>query len=158
METITKLVKLKNYDKTVFDYALTGFYLIKKEEQNNGLLLTFERDLKGKSVNFYIERTKNYYKYSIPSILPTIILIAISVILLTLFMVFTLINKDEGVSLINILSFLVPGIVIFLIGAAYTFYRTKKIEDYVTSGNKIREEIKNEVLKEIKERDEKFSN
>lgn len=149
MEQIIKKIKHKNYDETVFKYTLCGFYVVSKEVSDDFIIITFKRDLKGDELNKKIVRAKQYYKYNIPSIVPIIITIALALIFLTLFIVFALANKEEGIQLTYILSFLLPGIVFFLIGATLTFYRTKKIDEYIKEGQTKQENIKKEVLEEI---------
>ena len=150
MEQIIKKIKHKNYDEIVFKYALCGFYVVSKEVSDDYIIITFNRDLKGDELNKKIVRAKRYYKYNIPSIIPIIITIALALIFLTLFIVFALANKEEGIQLTYILSFLLPGIVFFLIDATLTFYRTKKIDEYIKEGQTKQENIKKEVLEEIK--------
>ena len=105
MEQIIKKIKHKNYDDIVFKYVLCGFYVVSKEVSDDFITITFKRDLKGDELNKKIVRAKQYYKYNIPSIVPIIITIALALIFLTLFIVFALANKEEGIQLTYILSF-----------------------------------------------------
>lgn len=158
MEIITRKIKVDKYDKIVFDYALCGYFVQSKIEQNNRYLVTFKRDLQGNSMQNIIKRVKEYKKYDIPSIIPIFVLSGVAVILFTIYIILALVKDGNSFQIGTFFSFFVPGILCFVLSAIYSFARTKKINDHINNGSKIQEAIKLEVLKEIEENDEKISN
>ena len=130
-ETLIKKVKNNEIDDTIQTMATFDWNLISKDINGYKTVLTFEREKDTPYYQEVISLEKKWKKEtSFPS-WPNYLLVLVSFILITIYLVFLLNSKDdEGKLLFNIthfLSFMLPGLIFLLLAVLYTIIRGRKI-------------------------------
>lgn len=148
------LNEVDEYIKTVsiFDWKVTN-----KEILGFKVSLTLTRETETPYYNEIKELEKKWKNETSISALPTYIFVGIALILITIYLVILLNNNDSDGNLVfqitPFLSFMVPGILSFLLAAGYSFFRSRKIQKIIVSYYELRREydIKAQELKGIKQ-------
>ena len=146
MEIFDKKIKKKDFEKTEKEFLILGFKVQEKQEYNSFYKVSFIRDLKEPILSECISDYKIYKKQEIPSIIPLFVIIPIVFVLLTLFLIFFM--NDKNNFQLYFLSYLLPALILFVLISAYSLYRMFKINNYLQKG----EEIQNKIYLKAKNR------
>ena len=89
---------------------------------------------------------QKYLNLKTPEIVSVIIFIALSIVLLTIFLISFLTNKTSNHTL-DFLCFLLPALILFISGSVLMLFKSKKILYLLNHG----EQDKKDILKKVKE-------
>lgn len=141
---VTKIKKNK-YEKISKEYLILGYKESEKVDLGNYYQVTFTRALNNEELSKCLKEYKLYKKQEIPSIVPLFIFVPIVFILLSIFLVCFL--KDRNNFELYFFSLLLPALLIFVVISIYSIYRMYKINNFINKGEAIQKEILNNAKK-----------
>lgn len=141
---VTKIRKNK-YEKISKEYLILGYKESEKVDLGNYYQVTFTCALNNKELSKRLKEYKLYKKQEIPSIVPLFIFVPIVFILLSIFLICFL--KDKNNFERYFFSLLLPALMIFVVVSIYSIYRMYKINNFINKGEAIQKEILNNAKK-----------
>lgn len=141
---VTKIKKNK-YEKISKEYLILGYKESEKVDLGNYYQVTFTCALNYEELSKCLKEYKLYKKQEIPSIVPLFIFVPIVFILLSIFLICFL--KDKNNFDLYFFSLLLPALMIFVVVSIYSIYRMYKINNFINKGEAIQKEILNNAKK-----------
>ena len=141
---VTKIKKNK-YEKISKEYLILGYKESEKVDLGNYYQVTFICALNNEELSKCLKEYKLYKKQEIPSIVPLFIFVPIVFILLSIFLICFL--KDKNNFDLYFFCLLLPALMIFVVVSIYSIYRMYKINNFINKGEAIQKEILNNAKK-----------
>ena len=123
--------------------AINSFLQIDAPKESMDSLLKYI--LNNEELSKRLKEYKLYKKQEIPSIVPLFIFVPIVFILLSIFLICFL--KDKNNFDLYFFSLLLPALMIFVVVSIYSIYRMYKINNFINKGEAIQKEILNNAKK-----------
>lgn len=120
MIRVKKKLTLPEYRERKEVYELLGYKEISSEEKGYKVIVTYEIDETDKHYSAIRHLEKKLYRKG-PSFLPVILFVGIAFLLLSLFVIFMAVKRDQFDLLSNALGFLIPAFVSLALAVVYTY-------------------------------------
>lgn len=120
MIRVKKKLTLPEYRERKEVYELLGYKEISLEEKGYKVIVTYEIDETDKHYSAIRHLEKKLYRKG-PSFLPVILFVGIAFLLLSLFVIFMAVKRDQFDLLSNALGFLIPAFVSLALAVVYTY-------------------------------------
>lgn len=120
MIRVKKKLTLPEYRERKEVYELLGYKEVSLEEKGYKVIVTYEIDETDKHYSAIRHLEKKLYRKG-PSFLPVILFVGIAFLLLSLFVIFMAVKRDQFDLLSNALGFLIPAFVSLALAVVYTY-------------------------------------
>ena len=120
MIRVKKKLTLPEYRERKEVYELLGYKEISSEEKGYKVIVTYEIDETDKHYSAIRHLEKKLYRKG-PSFLPVILFVGIAFLLLSLFVIFMAVRRDQFDLLSNALGFLLPAFASLALAVIYTY-------------------------------------
>lgn len=120
MIRVKKKLTLPEYRERKEVYELLGYKEVSSEEKGYKVIVTYEIDETDKHYSAIRHLEKKLYRKG-PSFLPVILFVGIAFLLLSLFVIFMAVKRDQFDLLSNALGFLIPAFVSLALAVVYTY-------------------------------------
>ena len=120
MIRVKKKLTLPEYRERKEVYELLGYKELSLEEKGYKVIVTYEIDETDKHYSAIRHLEKKLYRKG-PSFLPVILFVGIAFLLLSLFVIFMAVKRDQFDLLSNALGFLIPAFVSLALAVVYTY-------------------------------------
>ena len=120
MIRVKKKLTLPEYRERKEVYELLGYKEVSLEEKGYKVIVTYEIDETDKHYSAIRHLEKKLYRKG-PSFLPVILFVGIAFLLLSLFVIFMAVKRDQFDLLSNALGFLIPAFVSLALAVIYTY-------------------------------------
>ena len=151
MEKCTRKVNSYSVGRSVYLMGLFDWKLVKEEKHDNApSVLYFERD---ENVPYYQEMVEIEKELS-PKLLPfwlLIVPVALSFVLITVYLILYLVNKDSFDKIMFFYIFFIPVIVLLLISTLVFFLRSRQLMNYLKNEEEVVKKME-EKMQELKKR------
>ncbi len=112
--------------RQVFKWTVTG-----KEPKSNKTTVYFQRDTDIPHYDEIVSLEKQFNKETTASPVPTYIFIGITVVFMTMYLIFSWILSDDSYNVTFFFTFMVPGLVSLIIAFIFMYIRVKKIQKII---------------------------
>lgn len=120
MIQVVKKLTLPEYRERKEVYAILGYKEVSVEEKGYKVYVTYEIDETDKHYSAIKHLERKLYRRG-PSFLPVILFVGIAFILLSIFVIFMAVKRDQFDLLSNALGFLIPAFVSLALAVVYTY-------------------------------------
>lgn len=120
MIRVKKKLTLPEYRERKEVYELLGYKELSLEEKGYKVIVTYEIDETDKHYSAIRHLEKKLYRKG-PSFLPVILFVGVAFLLLSLFVIFMAVKRDQFDLLSNALGFLIPAFVSLALAVIYTY-------------------------------------
>lgn len=146
METRKKTISKAYSQNYIKEMECFGYILKDKEDKNNDVILTFERDDSGPNYLKLKQLEEKYYSFKLLPFWPIIVFTVTAFILITVFLVLLIIYKKKLDYILFSLLLLLPSSLLLISATIYTRFRFKSFSSYSEF-----EKEKVHILKQAKE-------